>query len=101
MQFIYTPCPNKETASQLATMMITKKLAFCANIYPGISSFYFWNSDMQTDTETILVLKTFATLEGELVNEIKAHHPYKTPGIFSISVSSLNPEYTQWAHEQT
>lgn len=101
MKFLYIPCPNNETASQLANIIITKKLAFCANIYPGVSSIYVWDAELQTDSETILILKTFAELETEVLNEIKIHHPYRTPAIMSLQASSLNPEYSLWAREQT
>lgn len=95
----YITCPNDNTATELATQLLQKRLVACANILP-INSCYWWQNDIQNDQEKILLLKTRTELLAKVEQYITMHHPYTTPCILHWQVTA-NAEYEAWIHAET
>lgn len=103
MEFVivYITCPDKETAIHLAKGAVEARLAACANILPGMISVYEWERALQTDSETILLLKTRQTLTEELTDWVGSRHPYSVPCIIQLPITDGNEPYMMWLAEQT
>ena len=41
-QIVLCTVPDRDTAEQIATTLVTEQLAACVNIVPGITSVYRW-----------------------------------------------------------
>jgi len=96
MNLIEVTCKNEEEAKQVGKAIVEQKLAFCANIIPKISSYYFWKGELQEDEEALLVLKT--NKEFKLVKtRIEELHSYDTPAIIEIPVGKVNEKYLNWS----
>ena len=50
-EIILCTCPDKNTAKKLAHLLITKKLAACVNILPGLLSIYSWEEQIESVQE--------------------------------------------------
>ena len=94
---LYIPCPNEEVARLLAEKVVELDLAFCAQVFPKMLSYYKWQGQLNTDEEILLILKTQTHLEAKLREKILNLHPYQVPCILKLNTESLNPAYTQWA----
>jgi len=99
--FVYITCPDKETAIRLAKGAVEAKLAACANILTGMISVYEWENALQTDEETVLLIKTRRVLTGELTAWIENHHPYSVPCIVQLPITDGNASYLKWLADQT
>ncbi|MEI8026444.1 MAG: divalent-cation tolerance protein CutA [Pseudomonadota bacterium] len=93
---LYVPCPTDEVARLLAVKTVELDLAFCAQVFPKMHSYYKWEGKLNTDEEVLLILKTQTHLETKLREQILDLHPYQVPCILKIIADSLNPAYTEW-----
>lgn len=94
--FFYVPCKDREEAEDISKKLLNNKLIFCANVITDVNSFYLWETKLCNSKEAILLVKTIKSLEKKVYLEIKKLHSYKTPGIFSFQLDSLNPDYNKW-----
>ncbi len=60
MLIVLTTTPNIEEAEALARKIVESKLAACVQILPQMKSFYFWENEIQKDSENLLLIKTLA-----------------------------------------
>ena len=96
MHLLYVPCPTQKQAKELATAILERKLAACANISSDITSMYEWEGTIQEESECILILKTLSPLDAE--EFLTTKHPYETPCIITINTEKVNPAFLNWAH---
>ena len=92
--FVYSTVSNVEEARKIASHLLRRKLAACANFFP-IESMYLWDSKIKTEPEIALILKTTAKNFSLLKKEIIKVHSYQTPCIAKIDVD-LNTVYARW-----
>lgn len=98
--FLYSPYPSLEAARTAATMLLEAKLAACCNILPGAESHYWWEGELTSATEAILVAKTSPANAGKAAEVLEAAHPYKTPAILQFSAEANLP-FAQWVRMAT
>eukprot|EP00347_Sterkiella_histriomuscorum_P016513 403352895 len=98
----YVTVPNQEIAEKLGGLLVEKQLVACANIIPGLTSIYKWKGQIEKDSELLMMLKTKRSLFQELVNEVKANHPYECPEIISVGdVQQAYKPYYDWILKET
>lgn len=92
----YVTTPDKKTALDLASGLVNKKIAACANIIESISSVYWWEGKVNTDQECMMIIKTTTKKSDKLIEYIKNHHPYEVPECIGINIAKGSPLYLQW-----
>ena len=97
---LYVTCKSKEEASSIATALIERRLAACANIFP-ISSLYRWKGKIESSDEHVLLLTTRKSLVGKARGAITKLHSYGVPAILEIPVLSANATYAGWVAGET
>jgi len=97
---VFTTVANKEDADRLARHMVEQRLAACAQVIGPIESTYWWQGQMETAQEYLILLKSRAELYPELEAELKAQHPYEVPEILAVPVSAGNPSYFAWLRSE-
>lgn len=98
---VFCTVPNVEIARDLAGRLVTKKLAACVNIQPGIESVYEWQGKIEQSDEVLLIVKTTSDRYQELEQQLQEWHPYDTPEILAIPVAKGLSDYIQWVAEVT
>ena len=94
--------PDLEVAQRLAKALVTKKIAACVNISPGLLSVYSWEEKLQEDEEVLLMVKTREELlEDHLLPLIQDLHPYDLPEIISLPIIGGSQSYLNWIREET
>lgn len=96
---VYCTCPDDETASQLAEMLVSKQLAACVNIVAGVQSVYAWQGKVQFDDEALLIIKTTASTYEALQTFLQDEHPYELPEIVAVSITTGLPGYLEWINK--
>ncbi|MEY2983690.1 MAG: hypothetical protein RLZZ568_307 [Cyanobacteriota bacterium] len=94
--FFYIPVPDLATAETLVRTLLAERLIACANILPTIQSVYWWQGEIETTTECLVIGKTCSALSGTLRQRLAALHPYETPCIAELSVQNMNTPYQDW-----
>ena len=91
--------PDAETATRIATQLITDKLAACANITAPVQSIYRWEGKLEQAQETIVFFKTTAARLQEFQQALRSLHPYEVPEIVALPVAGGLPDYLRWVTE--
>ena len=92
---LYVTAKDSGEAKFLARELVKDKYAACANIFP-ISSFYWWNDEINEDNEYALIFKTDKNHVESAINKIKQIHSYDVPCIVTYEIAKGNIDYLQW-----
>lgn len=94
--------PSVEVAEQLARKLLQERLAACVNLFSNVHSLYWWQGEIQSDTETLLMVKTRRQgFEACFIPFVKSHHPYQVPEILALPILTGNNDYLQWVIQET
>ncbi|MDJ0601959.1 MAG: divalent-cation tolerance protein CutA [Crocosphaera sp.] len=97
---VITTTAKKEDADQIATTLLTRKLAGCVQILGPISSHYYWENELCQDEEWICLIKSSQHNYQTLENTIQEIHPYEIPEIISLPIVEGNESYLSWLNQQ-
>jgi periplasmic divalent cation tolerance protein len=97
---LYTTWPDAETAEAFGRRAVEERLAACANVLAPMRSIYRWEGQIQSETETPMLLKTTAGAAQRLGHLILKYHPYETPCVVTLGTDPLNcnPRYVSWVN---
>jgi periplasmic divalent cation tolerance protein len=87
------------SAEALATDLVDRRLAACAQVTAPMTSTYRWQGNVERATEVLVVCKTTAAAAAALVDEIAARHPYDVPEIVVTPVLHSNAAYRAWVND--
>jgi len=96
MIVVLTTTPNFEEAKTLAQKIIEARLAACVQILPQMTSVYFWENAVQTESEHLLLIKTLSEKFDELKKFIQANHSYEVPEIVALRAENVSESYLNW-----
>ncbi len=98
---VLTSVPNSEEAETLARKIIEAKLAACVQILPPMKSFYFWENQIQAESEHLLLIKTLTEKYDELEKFIETNHSYDVPEIVALAAERVSESYFGWLENYT
>lgn len=91
-----TTTDDKDIAVRLKNIALNKRLAACVNIIEGVSSFYWWKSEIEESEEFLLIFKTRKDLVEELKKEILVAHNYEIAEFIVLPISNISLHYADW-----
>jgi periplasmic divalent cation tolerance protein len=96
-RIVLVTCGSIVEARRIASKVVRKRLAACANIVLGpVESVYRWKGKVQGAREVLMLLKTSAKRLDELEREVKRQHSYEVPELITIPVSAGSRDYLAW-----
>lgn len=98
---VLSTAPDDEVAARVARALVEGGLAACVNIVPGVRSIYRWQGKLCDDAERLLVIKTRAERQDEVVAAIKANHTYECPEAIVLPITGGAAAYLAWVQENT
>jgi periplasmic divalent cation tolerance protein len=99
--FVYTTWPTTVEAEEAGRTLVELRLAACVNILPGMISHYRWEGQVERGEETVMIVKTRASLTGAVETAVKEMHSYSTPAILVIPLESVEKNYLAWLMAET
>jgi periplasmic divalent cation tolerance protein len=96
---IFVAVGNSSDAALLAKSLVEKRLAACANLIPGISSWYWWEGRVNQDQEVLLMIKTSRDKFAALEKEVLRLHSYAVPEIIAVQIVEGSKNYLNWIEE--
>ncbi|BDG59700.1 divalent-cation tolerance protein CutA [Caldinitratiruptor microaerophilus] len=98
---VYVTTSNEEEAARIGRQVVEERLAACANVVPGVRSFYHWEGRLVEDGEALLLLKAHRERLDDLIARVKALHSYTVPAVNAVPIERGNPDYLRWVAEET
>ena len=96
---VLTTCANADEADEIAGALVEQRLAACVNRVDGVMSTYTWESRLQRDKETLLLIKTTEARFEELQIAITRLSSYDVPEIIAVAVCRGSRAYLGWLAE--
>ena len=88
-------------ARRVAEVLLEQRKASCINIVPTVKSLFWWKDRIESDQESLLIVKGKASLLDEIVSLVKGVHSYDVPEVIALPIIGGNPDYLNWIGEET
>jgi len=95
-RIVLTTAANPEEAARLGRTLVEERLAACATLIPGVQSIYHWQDQVESATETLLLLKTGPDQVAALEARLRELHSYQTPEFLVLGVEVASQPYLYW-----
>ena len=93
---IFITTGTDEEAHKVAEALLKNRDAACVNIVPRISSLFWWQDKLDSAQESLLIVKSKASLLSEIVRLVKEVHSYDVPEVIALPIIGGNPDYLDW-----
>ena len=93
---VYVTTSSENEAKKVAQAAVKGRQAACANILGKSTSIFNWEGKLQTESETVLILKTTTDKLDSLIRSIKQTHSYECPCIVAMGIQHGNTEFLNW-----
>ena len=87
---------RNEEAPRITTALLRQKKAACVNVIANVSSHFWWQGELDSAQESLLIIKTKASRVKAIVTLVKAIHGYDIPEIIALPIVGGNPDYLEW-----
>ena len=98
---IYMTASSEAEANAICKELVQRRLAACANILGRTKSFFWWEGEIQSDSEIAVILKTSSKKVDALINAAKNLHSYDCPCVVAINIEYGNPDFLNWISKET
>jgi periplasmic divalent cation tolerance protein len=86
-------------ARKIARALVDSKLAACVNIVPGLESTYWWQGQVETAAEWMVLIKTVRAKFPAVRELIEELHSYDLPECIELVIEEGSPEYLKWIRD--
>jgi periplasmic divalent cation tolerance protein len=87
---------SEAEAHKIAELLVKGKKAACVNIVPRVDSLFWWEGKLDSAQESLLLVKTKASLFPEIVELVKRTHSYEVPEIIALPIIAGSEDYLKW-----
>jgi periplasmic divalent cation tolerance protein len=98
---VFITTATAEEAQRIANILVSGRKAACVNIVPQVHSRFWWQGQIDSADEVLLIVKTREALLDELIGLVKENHSYEVPEIVALPIVGGNPDYLQWLDDET
>ena len=98
---VYITAGSLEEARNIGRELVTERLAACVNVLDHVTSFYWWEGNVQEDKEVVLLAKTVNEKVSKLIEKVKSLHSYDCPCITAIPIVDGNKDFLNWISTET
>lgn len=85
-----------EEAQLISRVLLEQEKAACVNIVPEVSSLFWWRGKIEPSRESLLVVKTRASLVDDIVQLVKRIHSSDVPEVIALPIVGGNRDYLDW-----
>ena len=96
IRLVLTTTANPDEATRLGRALVEEEFAACATLIPAVQSIYRWKGEIESATETLLLLKTGPEQLAALEARLHQLHSYETPEFLVLKVDAASQPYLDW-----
>ena len=93
---LFITTANAEEAQQIAGVLLNERKAACVNIVPMVDSLFWWQGKLDAAQESLLIVKSKASVLNEIVRLVRELHSYDVPEIIALPIIGGNQDYLEW-----
>ena len=93
---IFITTSTEEEARKISESLLSQRKAACINILPKVDSSFWWQGKLDSAQESLLIIKTKASLLSEIIALVKEVHSYEVPEIIALPIIGGNEDYLNW-----
>jgi len=97
---VFVTTGTEAEAHKIAELLLGKRKAACVNIVPGVDSSFWWQGKLDSARESLLIIKTRASLLSEIIELVKSVHSYEVPDIIALPIIGGNEDYLKWIDDE-
>jgi periplasmic divalent cation tolerance protein len=98
---ITTTTGKRHDAEQIASELVSRKFAACAQVSGPVVSTFRWQGKIETAEEWTCTIKTTAAQLVNIQQLFKEIHPYEVPELIATPIIDGSPAYLKWVDEET
>ena len=98
-RIVLTTTANPEEAAKRGRTLVEEHLAACATLIPGVQSIYRWLGNVESATETLLLIKTGPEQLAALDARLHELHSYEVPEFLVLAIDAASQSYLDWMQE--
>lgn len=87
-------------AEGLGRRLLEAKLIACVNLLGPGRSLYWWQGEIESQEEVLMVMKTTAPALAELAERLQEWHSYEVPELLVFAADAGLPAYLSWVVKQ-
>jgi periplasmic divalent cation tolerance protein len=93
---IFITASSDEEARNIAKLLLDQRKAACVNIVSGVDSSFWWQGKIDAVQESLLIIKTRASVFQKVIELVKTVHSYEVPEIIALPIIGGNDNYLKW-----
>lgn len=97
---VFITTRDEQEAHGIARLLLHERKAACVNILAGVDSVFWWQGFVDSAQESLMIIKSKASLLPEIVNLVKGVHSYQVPEIVAIPIIGGNQDYLEWMNSE-
>jgi len=97
---LFITTATAEEAQQISKALLNQRKVACINIVPKVSSHFWWQGELDSAKESLMVVKTKASQLNEIVRLVKELHSYEIPEIIALPIVGGNQDYLEWIDKE-
>lgn len=97
---LWSTFADRGEAERVAELVVTERLAACANILGACTSIYRWEGKVERGEEVPALFKTTPELAGRLRTRIAELHSYDLP-VIEAWPAAASPSVLDWIARET
>jgi periplasmic divalent cation tolerance protein len=97
---IFVTTGSEDEAHRVAVHLLGRKKAVCINIVPRVDSLFWWQGKLDSAKESLLIIKTKASLLQEVIDLVKEVHSYAAPEIIAMPIIEGSEDYLKWIDDE-
>ncbi len=97
---ITTTTGTRHDAEQIASELVSRRLAGCVQITGPIASTFRWQGKVETAEEWMCTVKTSRAQLATIEEVFKEIHPYEVPEVVVTPIVDGSEAYLKWLGEQ-
>lgn len=96
---VFTTFASEGEARAVVVTLLEERLAACGTLLPAVQSIYRWQGAIESNAETMAVLKTTEAVYDAFEKRLRELHPYDTPEIVALPAEHVSAPYLAWLRE--
>ncbi|MCJ7654662.1 MAG: divalent-cation tolerance protein CutA [Dehalococcoidia bacterium] len=97
---IFVTTSTEAEAHKVAELLLGHRKAACVNIVPRVDSSFWWRGKLDSARESLLIIKTRASLLTEIIELVKSVHSYEVPEIIALPIIGGSEDYLKWIDDE-
>lgn len=97
----YITTGSADEAREIGRILVEERLAACVNILPEMISMFWWEGQVDHDSEAILLAKTTADKAEALQEKVVQLHSYDVPCVVFFNIGAGHAPFLHFIQNET